>query len=915
MRSDLLKAIAGSKEVTNAIILTHNIDFVFLQTVVLAAFRKCGHPTITVFADAQCAAESYAHQAPVLDGLGVRYRVVPVAMSPGFRFHPKAVLLSGEKDATLFVGSGNLTFGGWRENAEVWMRFDATVDGASVFGEFKQYSQKVLERVPLSDAIKEELGEAFDTATRRWLSEEQPSTSPTLLGRAGSGAPLLESFESVKGIEPLDELVVCSPYFDAEGAALHALIEQTAARRATVLCQPSGSTLTRKAFEAAGGTANLQQVSFEHVSVDGAARAAFIHAKFYGLLRGDEALVIAGSANCSRAALVANGSTGNAELMALRRMPVADFEMALVGELQRIPATAVLAEAVPEPDDLSVATTLRVLAARFESGTLLIGFAPARAEIRSCEVDGAKVRFSRAEPGIMSAACSVEPRSVRLEGLLDGAGTWSAPTWVDHERHLRASARGRSLADSIRARMQPGGWNAAGWADVMDVFCKHLTYMPTRDSGRAAATASSADGTDVGSFSFTDVFSDSYQAPALGGLGPLLVKFEGGKERSLQQLLLRWFGVVDEAEEAAGTVATDGDDRDDEVDRPEVLPAARKRLAPPPLTEADKRGIQKVLQQVEEAMTMEQFLAERRPELLAADLKVAAVLLRTGLREGWLGALEFFQATHRIWTSLFFSGSPDTNQGWLEYRLRHAEDTTAFIAAVRSPELAAALLGWAFAVVPEEASATSARFHLAVALAVARLPWLWDTGDEAAVARELEILLAHTGDPEASSTAAVREAWERMLRRGHALLRLEDAAKAVPLVALRARIQVPDLLAGDLLWQGTAGYCVVTKATPRLDGKKVPVLQLQKQSEESHFVAPYTMPIVALLDEAVLPPSPGFSAEPRRVLGEFLDELRSGLARGLGVVSAASTADPTSGHAAKPEQRRSKASKVTPLAS
>ena len=882
MRSDLITAIAGSKDITNAIILTHNIDFVFLQTVVLAAFRKCGHPTITVFADAQCAAESFAHQAPVLDGLGVRYRVVPVAMSPGFRFHPKSILLSGEMDATLFVGSGNLTFGGWRENAEVWMRFDATADGATVFGEFNQYTQKILERVPLADAIKEELTEAFDTATRRWLSDERPSTSPTLLGRAGSGASLLESFQRVKGIEPIDELVVCSPYFDEEGSALHALIEQTAASRSTVLCQPSGSTLTRKAFDAAGGTTNLQQVSFEHMSVDGSARAAFIHAKFYGLLRGGEALVIAGSANCSRAALVASGSAGNAELMALRRMPVADFESAVVGELQRNPAPAVLAEAAPSPNDQSVATTLRVLAARFESGTLLIGFAPARAEIRSCEVDGAKVRFSRAEPGIMSAVYSVEPRSVRLEGLLDGAGIWSAPTWVDHERHLRASARGRSFADSIRARMQPGRWNVAAWADVMDVFCKHLTYMPTRDSGKAAAMDSGINGAIGGTFSFTDVFSSSYQAPALSGLGPLLMKIDGGKERSLQQLLLRWFGVVDETEEAEGTVAKDRNDGGEEVDRPEVLPAARKRVSPPPLTEADRRRIQKVLQQVEDAMRTEQFLAERRPELLAADLKVAAVLLRTGLREGWLGAHEFFQATHRIWASLFFSGSPDANLGWLEYRLRHAEDMTAFIAAVRSPELAAALLGWAFAVVPEEASPTSARFHLAVALAVARLPWLWDTGDETAVAKELEILLAHTGVLEASSAAPVRAAWERMLRRGHALLRFEEAAKAVPLAELRARIRAPELLAGDLLWQGTAGYCVVTKATPRAVGQKVPVLKLQNnQSEESHFIAQYTIPIRSLLEEVVVPISHGFNDEPRRVLREFLDELRTS----LGVVS------------------------------
>lgn len=884
MRSDLLKAIAGSKEVTNAIILTHNIDFVFLQTVVLAAFRKCGHPTITVFADAQCAAESFAYQAPVLDGLGVRYRVVPVAMSAGFRFHPKAVLLSGEKDATLFVGSGNLTFGGWRENAEVWIRFDASVDGAAVFGEFKQYTQKILDRVPLPDAIKEELTEAFDATTRRWLSEERPSTSPTLLGRAGSGASLLESLRGVMGIEPIDELVVCSPYFDAEGAALHALIEQTAATRATVLCQPSGSTLTRKAFDAAGRTASLQQVSFEHVSDDGAARTAFVHAKFYGLLRGGEALVIAGSANCSRAALVANGSAGNAELMALRRMPAADFESAVVGELQRIPAPAVLAEAAPDLDHLSVATSLRVLAARFESGILLVAFAPARAEISSCEVDGAKVRFSRAEPGIMSVACSVEPRSVRLEGLLDGAGTWSAPTWVDHERHLHASARGRSLADSIRARMQPGGWSASAWSDVMDVFCKHLTYMPKRESARVAARVSSADGTDGGTFSFTDVFSSSYEAPALSGLDRLLVKLDGGKERSLQQLLLRWFGVVDEAEEAVrevgsvGAVGADGSDGDDEVDRPEIIPTAHKRLATPLLTETDRRRIRKVLQQVEEAMTAEQFLAERRPELLAADLKVAAVLLRTGLREGWLGAHEFFQTTHRIWASLFFSGSPSAGQGWLEYRLRHAEDKTAFIAAVRSPDLAAALLGWAFAAVPEEASPTSARFHLAVALAVARLPWLWDTGDETAVANELEILLAHTGAPEASDAALVRKSWEQMLRRGHALLRLEDAAKAVPLETLRARIRTPELLAGDLLWQGAAGYCVVTAASPRAVGRKVPVLKLQNnQSEESQFLAQYTIPVGSLLEASVVPESNAFNAEPRRVLREFLDELGTSL--------------------------------------
>lgn len=874
MRDDLLKAIAASKDVTNAIILTHNIDFVFLQTLVLSTFRRCGHPAITVFADAQCATESFSHQAPLLDGLGVRYRVVPVAMSPGYRFHPKAVLLSSEKDGTLFVGSGNLTFGGWRENAEVWMRFDASSDGAAVFREFELYARQILERVPLAAAIADELTEAFDATNRPWLSQGPISTSPTLLGRAGGGAPLLESFHTAQGAQPVDELVVCSPYFDPEGSALHALVGQAMPGRVTVLCQPSGSTLTRRGFAAAGEAAQLQQVSFEHQSVDGQSRTAFVHAKFYGLLSGDQALVIAGSANCSRAALLSSGREGNAELMAVRRMSVAEFETTLVGELQRIPAPAVLTEAIPDAGELPVEANIRVLAARFEAGILRISFQPPRAEILSCEVDAAKVRFSLHEPGTISVACSLEPRTLRLQGVADGVAGWSAPAWVDHERRLRASARDRGLVNSFRA-LQPGGLNVTAWTDIMDVFCKHLVYLPPLDFGRASSRAQEGERATLGTFSFADVFASSYEVPKLSGLGPLLVQLEGGKERSLQQLLLRWFGVLENTDDAASGAPDDGDE--DEVDRPEQLRISLPPTRATPLTESDKRRIQKVLAQIEQAMTTEQFLALRRPEMLAADLKLAAVLLRTGLRERWIEASEFLRTTHHIWASLFFAGSPETSQGWLEYRLRHSEAPTAFVAAMRSPELAAALLGWAFAAIPEEASPSSARFHLAVALAVARLPWLWDAGDEMAVARELEILLAQTGNPEEQTPGLVRAAWERMLRTGHALMRLEDAASAVPLDGLRARIQAPALLTGELLWQGGAGYCVVTKTTPRVAKQKVPVLRLQDQSKESQFGAPYTMPIGALLEQAVIPLTREFGEEPRRVLNEFLTELRAGL--------------------------------------
>ena len=63
MRNDILSIIADEKDVTNVIVLTHNIDFVFLQNMVLPALKKCGHPSLTVFADVQCATEAYQNSA------------------------------------------------------------------------------------------------------------------------------------------------------------------------------------------------------------------------------------------------------------------------------------------------------------------------------------------------------------------------------------------------------------------------------------------------------------------------------------------------------------------------------------------------------------------------------------------------------------------------------------------------------------------------------------------------------------------------------------------------------------------------------------------------------------------------------------------------------------------------------------
>ena len=112
MREDIIKQISALNHINHIVVLTHNIDFVFLQTVFLSALKRCGHPGLTIFADEQCAMESYRYQSSLITGLGKRFRVVPVSMNPGYRFHPKAIFLAGDKEAVLFVGRGNMTLRG-----------------------------------------------------------------------------------------------------------------------------------------------------------------------------------------------------------------------------------------------------------------------------------------------------------------------------------------------------------------------------------------------------------------------------------------------------------------------------------------------------------------------------------------------------------------------------------------------------------------------------------------------------------------------------------------------------------------------------------------------------------------------------------------------------------------------------------
>ena len=347
--------------------------------------------------------------------------------------------------------------------------------------------------------------------------------------------------------------------------------------------------------------------------------------------------------------------------------------------------------------------------------------------------------------------------------------------------------------------------------------------------------------------------------------------------QSLQQLLLRWFGIEQQEPEDEADIDYEIEDPDDEevVDRPESLFAISTPDAV--LTERNKRRIARLLKQIQTAMTSSEFLSERGPEYLATDLKVASALLCLGLREGWIEHQQFFELTQAIWSSLFFSSASQKDVGWLEFRASTSEDREAFINEMRSEELSAALIGWYLAVPADDReSPAAARFELSALLAVARLPWLWQGGNQDEIAKELALLLAHTSDRGLSQEeikSRAEAAWKLLMQRGQALRYFEGALSSMAPAEIRERIRIEDLRPGDLLWQGHAGFCVFCRGCFRIPDATVTVLKLRGDSAETGFKAAYIVPMRALIEEKVGLLTRDFSDWPRQVLREFIREL------------------------------------------
>jgi len=875
MKSDLLTAISEVKGVTDVVVMTHNIDFVFLQTLALRTFNRGGQPRITVFADAQCAQESFAAQHRLLSGLGTRYRVVPVAMSPGFRFHPKAVLLAGAEAATLFVGSGNLGFAGWRENAEVWVRFDHAVDGMAPFDQFREFAAGVINTLALNDGPRQVLSEIFDPVRNRWAaSTAQAGAPPVVVGRVGEGPALLQALVDACDLESVEELVVCCPYYDLGGRALRSMVRAFSPSKTTLLYQPLGSTLSAGACEANPGV-TIQHVGFTRNRKWGGPRQAFVHAKFYAVRQEDQVVVLAGSANCSVAALTLGHMAGNAELMAVRRVSSAEFNAHWLGALELMDAGD-QPPVTPDDDDDDTeggAAELRVLAARMgRDRQLLVAYAPNTATVTACLVDGERRSFEiDAARGCVVVPLIAASRTVEIEGLIEGSPTRSNLAWVDDEVKLIHIPEASPALDALKEHAQGSTWNSNAWTAVVDLFTKHVTQFPVPPARAPRQTAQVHRGVQADKvlYSEDDVLAPSSiqrRAMATAELTVALEQLGAQQHSSLPLLLRHWFARPDDpaadpetsdadpSSAPAGASSGDDDGDEEQVDAPTTFPKGKgKRTAKGRSDSPPGRSMQQVLAAIEEALATPGFCAHRPAHLLAVDLQLIALLLGAARREGWIPVERHLTISHVAWAALFLDGGTEAPRGWFTRRIEDEQERAGdFVEAFRSPQLNAAMLGWAYSCDTAPPSRDSASFELAAALALAQLPAdLWLTNPQE-TAKALGQFVRHAACDAPNGLdlmERVRSHRTQLLELGATLHEVAAFARGFGYRRLLARSRKPPVLeAGDLLLTPN-GYFIVRERT-RTDGSRyngVPTVCVSNPKRQASFDPATVLRVESLL--------------------------------------------------------------------
>ena len=236
---------------------------------------------------------------------------------PGGAFHPKSYLAITSSQATLLVGSGNLSASGLDDGLEVFTTFrSGTAPGDAAIVAWRSWMRRLIGMA--GDAM---LAARFQDLEQRIppTPGNSPAGPPPLLHNLD--IPIADQLAAITGQAggTTEELLISAPFYDSDAAAVGELLDTLSPRRVQLFV--TGTTNVNGVRLAERLTTSGAQVTVTGYEPD-----RFVHAKLIGVITARKAWLLSGSANLSRAALTLTpAASGNVELAVLSQLDASEL--------------------------------------------------------------------------------------------------------------------------------------------------------------------------------------------------------------------------------------------------------------------------------------------------------------------------------------------------------------------------------------------------------------------------------------------------------------------------------------------------------------------------------------------------------------------------------------------------------------
>lgn len=304
-----------------ALMTTFNFEIGFFERAVLNRLYAKDVKTVSVFIDSKELTSALNEFDALSSGshMGRKYMVNPVIMQGSF--HPKIILLLGEKKARLFVGSANIKTSGYATNNEVFNFIDYDAN-------HPEYLDVIVNAIDFFESINDlsyKLDNAALRAAKEYIYYHKAERNGDVYLLHNMITPMLEQ---IKGVitEKVESIRIAVPYYDNELLALQRIKDAFDGAEISLYIQNNSSTFPVE-FNKKHSVADSVNIFSGFVDNTSSTRNNFYHGKVFLFKTNEHSYVFYGSANCTLSAMAKTYSEGgNVECDLLEVGGISDFD-------------------------------------------------------------------------------------------------------------------------------------------------------------------------------------------------------------------------------------------------------------------------------------------------------------------------------------------------------------------------------------------------------------------------------------------------------------------------------------------------------------------------------------------------------------------------------------------------------------